>query len=414
MKIRCARPNFHGALSDCQKRQRLVYTIRATNRSLVVIVKSENRSFKPSILITGATGFLGGALTVELLSTNDWDNVLLLARGDDAAQAHARVLQALAKFGLKPQELARIRQEQVLCADFSEPAAFVQDPRLASIRKVVHCAAITSFGANTKVFTTNVEGTLRFVHHLRQVAQIERFLHVSTAMICGDQPSTVVHEDDYPRPGVQHLVNYTESKAQVENLLKITLPGFPLVIVRPSIIVGHTRLGCKPSGSIFWTFRISDALQAITCRADGYIDVVPGDYAARALSLLLRKKTLAHTVYHISSGLAASCRWPELAEAFARSRGVSKAPFPRYESVHLADVELRKPEFDSLFGHCNKAFMMRAIRLYGTFAGLNCVFANDRLIAEGAEAPPRFSDYLGLCVQSTSHMSVAEHMMIDF
>jgi nucleoside-diphosphate-sugar epimerase len=375
-------------------------------------VNAQAKLTKPSILITGATGFLGGALTAELLALPDWDRVLLLVRGETVPQAHERLKQSLLRFGVTEPQLARIRPEQILCADFAEPASFIDDARLPSIRRVVHCAALTSFGASAKIFTTNVDGTLRFVHHLRQVADIERFLHVSTAMVCGDQPNTVVQEDDYPRADVEHLVNYTESKAQAENLLRMTLPNFPLVVVRPSIIVGHTRLGCKPSGSIFWAFRISDALGMITCREDGYIDVVPVDYAARSLSLLLLKESLAHTTYHISSGLESSCRWPELATAFARARGESNAT--RYHGVHMQQVAERKPEFDKLFGHCNKAFMMRAIRLYGTFAGLNCVFANDRLRAEGGELPPRFSDYLAVCAQSTAHLTVAEQMLIDF
>jgi hypothetical protein len=86
----------------------------------------------------------------------------------------------------------------------------------------------------------------------------------------------------------------------------------------------------------------------------------------------------------------------------------------RYHGVHMQQVAERKPEFDKLFGHCNKGFMMRAIRLYGTFAGLNCVFSNERLRAEGGDAPPRFSDYLGVCAQSTAHLTVAEQMLIDF
>jgi hypothetical protein len=31
----------------------------------------------------------------------------------------------------------------------------------------------------------------------------------------------------------------------------------PLIVARPSIVVGHTRLGCRPSASIFWYYRSS-------------------------------------------------------------------------------------------------------------------------------------------------------------
>ena len=36
------------------------------------------------ILITGATGFLGGAVVAELIGTLRWEDVLLLVRAPDA------------------------------------------------------------------------------------------------------------------------------------------------------------------------------------------------------------------------------------------------------------------------------------------------------------------------------------------
>ena len=35
---------------------------------------------QPAIFITGATGFLGGALAAELLNTPEWSEVVLLVR----------------------------------------------------------------------------------------------------------------------------------------------------------------------------------------------------------------------------------------------------------------------------------------------------------------------------------------------
>ena len=64
----------------------------------------------------------------------------------------------------------------------------------------------------------------------------------------------------------------------------------------------------------------------------------------------------------------------------------------RYRSATLAEIEVRKPEFDTLFGRCHKGFMMKAIRLYGAFASLNTVFDTRRLRDEGIGASPRFAD----------------------
>jgi nucleoside-diphosphate-sugar epimerase len=380
-------------------------------------------SFKPTILITGATGFLGGALAAEMLATPEWDNVLLLVRAEDAAHAYQRVVRSLSRFTPDIELLGRLRPEQVLAGDFTQPALFIEDARLRRIARVVHCAALTSFGANTRVFTTNVDGTLRFVHHLRQVATIERFLHVSTAMICGDQPGRLVREDEYPRARVKHLVNYTESKAEAERLLRLTLPGFPLVVVRPTIIVGHTRLGCAPSGSIYWTFRMADALGMITCGQEARMDVIPVDYAASALRHLLVKERLHNSTYHIAAGEESCCSWQEIAAAFAATRaraelvavgGGSVAVESGYRTVEFGEIAARRGEFDTLFGPCNKKFMLGAAGLYAGFAALDTVFDPSRLRMEGMPAAPRFTDYLHVCEQSSAAHTIADQGMIDF
>jgi nucleoside-diphosphate-sugar epimerase len=381
-------------------------------------------SFRPTILVTGATGFLGGALAADLLATKEWDQVLLIVRAEDATHAYQRVVRSLARFTSDIELLGRVKPEQVLTGDFTQPAAFIADERLPGIRRVVHCAALTSFGANTRVFSTNVDGTLRFVHHLRQVASIERFLHVSTAMICGSQPGRLVHEDEYPRARVRHLVNYTESKAEAERLLRLTLPGFPLVVVRPSIIVGHTRLGCTPSGSIYWTFRMADALGMITCAPEARMDVVPVDYAAGALRHLLLKPKLLHPAYHIAAGEESCCSWHEIAGAFAAARapvrrlavagGGSVETEADYRTVAFAEIAARRPDFDTLFGPCNKKFMLAAAGLYAGFADLDTVFDPSRLRMEGMPASPRFTDYLHVCERTSAHQTIADQGTIDF
>lgn len=377
-------------------------------------------SSAPTVLITGATGFLGGALAAELLATEEWSKVLLLVRADDDAHAYQRVVRSLGRFISDVELLGRLRPEQVIAGDFTHPVGFILDARLASVRRVVHCAALTSFGANSRVFTTNVDGTLRFVHHMRQVANIERFLHVSTAMICGDQASALVQEDDFPRARVKHLVNYTESKAEAERLLRLTLPGFPLVVVRPSIIVGHTRLGCAPSASIYWTFRLADALGMTTCEQDARMDVIPVDYAAQALHRLLVAPVLMNKTYHIAAGEGASCTWREIAAAFARTREAAIAvnggsvATAVYRTATLTEIAARQHEFDGLFGPCNKKFMLRAVALYGGFAQLDTVFDNRRLGYEGMPPPPRFVDYLGVCEHSSAGKTIAEQALIDF
>jgi nucleoside-diphosphate-sugar epimerase len=208
------------------------------------------------------------------------------------------------------------------------------------------------------------------------------------------------------------LVPYTASKLEGERRLRRELPSLPLVVVRPSIIVGHTRLGCRPSPSIYWVFRMARALRCFPCAPDSRIDIVPVDYCARAILHLLAAPRLAHERYHISAGAGASCTYREIDAAIAGALG--EAPTLDYRQLDYEAIRAEQDRFDELLGPCIKPVMLRAIQLYGAFGSLDMLFDNRRLLAEGVGAPPRFTEYAGLCAVSAHGVPIASQMQYDF
>ncbi len=364
------------------------------------------------LLLTGSTGFLGGAVVAEMLASSRWSEVLLLVRAPTPVEGVARVVANLSRFDVSAERLALILPGQVICGDVTNLDAFVHDERLQLVTHVLNCAAVTSFGTHPKIWETNVHGTLRLARHVRRLPRLKRFIQVGTAMICGDDPARVVQEDDYPRQDVRHLVEYTASKAEAEIRLREEFGDGILVVARPSIIVGHTRLGCRASHSIFWAFRMSDAMRRITCDVDGVIDVVPVDYTARALTRLLTRPTLKHNTYHISAGKAACSSFRDISAAF--SRALQDHRDDTYQTVTYNDLVELQPQFQEFFGRCNRRFLLRAMKLYGGFASLGTSFDNSRLLAESVPPPPRFTDYLHRCVETSHDRTISEQMMIDF
>lgn len=367
---------------------------------------------KDLILLTGVTGFLGGTLAANLLCTDRWRNVLLLVRAPNPGAARERVVASIRRFDVEPSLLECVREDQIICGGLGDLPTHEEMPRLSGVCRVLNCAAVTSFGKNPATWTTNVDETVSFARKVARLPRLERFVHVSTAMICGNHPPLIVREDAYPARNVQHLVPYTESKAEAERILRKEMADVPFVVVRPSIIVGHTRLGTAPSASIFWAFRMADALHITTADVDGVIDVVPADYAAKAVEYLLFRQGLKHRVYHVSSGQSSSSSFREIGRAFARALGENRPGDYRHASY--ADLSAMQDQFPDLLGPCNKRFVLKALKLYGQFAALNAVFDNSRLLAERFEAPPPFADYLGVCVQASRHIPPTAQMMIDF
>lgn len=202
------------------------------------------------ILITGATGFVGGAVLARLAELAGSYEILILARPNSADAAETRVINSVARFTGHKCAAALINRCQVIPGDV-DAATFLSDPRLEMVTHVLHLAANTSFRSVNGVRRTNIYGALAFAHRMKRVERLRRFLYVGTAYICGANPPATAHEDDYPDLRVRHLVEYTRSKAECEALLELTAPELPLIVARPSVVIGHTSLGCGPSASIF-------------------------------------------------------------------------------------------------------------------------------------------------------------------
>ena len=71
-------------------------------------------------------------------------------------------------------------------------------------------------------------------------------------------------------------------------------------------------------------------------------------------------------------------------------------------------------DFKNIFGPCNERLMLKAIRLYGAFSMLNVCFSNDKLLSIGMPKPPKFTDYIKYCIETTKHLSIQQQMEVDF
>jgi nucleoside-diphosphate-sugar epimerase len=314
-----------------------------------------------------------------------------LVRAVDQDSAEQRVRRSLARFGgpaLLPSNV------KVLCGDLLS-TDWHSSPQLDNITHVLHLAASTSFGNNPGIRRTNVEGALS-VAKAMQRRPLQRYIHTGTATICGSAPPNVVHEDDYP------------SAAEAEQKLAERYSDLPLVVARPSIVVGDTRYGCAPSGSIFWVLRSFEALKFLTWDPANHVDVVPVDWAATALTHLLRAPALAHQRYHVSAGSGSSITWEELAAEYARING--GPPSGRYEIGDIA--QLTSQRIKTAIGQGQARHLRQALELYSRFCSLDLVFDNSRLLAAGVPPPPRFTQYMRRCVE-TSPSGIYEQMRVD-
>ncbi|WP_342111872.1 SDR family oxidoreductase [Methylobacterium sp. SI9] len=356
------------------------------------------------ILLTGATGLIGGAVLHMALGRDEDVTWVCLVRCASIEQGRQRVAARLERFTdpFTAQRLAR--KVEIVPGDFTR-ADHDMDPRLDECTHVLHLAADTSWWGGVGVFRTNHDGTLALARRAQAMARLERFLHVGTAMICGADAPSLVDETAYPADGARHIVGYTQSKAATEISLAEQFPDLPIVVARPSIVVGHSTLGAAPSSSILWVLRAADALRMLPCSPESCVDIVPADWVAETLVSLLTKPDLKHDLYHLSAGAAGRTRWADVIAAFEAAE-----PSDGVRSFRQFDLDrdssLLRKRFAEVFGldDASKRAMLRATRAYYAFCSLDLTFANERLIEEGFAQAPSLASYLPICLANSAEI----------
>ena len=367
-----------------------------------------------TFLITGATGFLGGAVAVAALRAGHGRDLLLLARASADESPRRRLLDNLRRLGATEPELQSLGHDFILEADLATPGVFRAHPRLHSVERVIHSAALPTFSNHPAIPAVNVDGTLALAHALNP-QRIKRFVFVGTAMSVGPSRGhgSVIEESDVLAPQHDHLVPYTASKAEAERRLRLELPHLPLVIARPSIVVGHTELGVAPSQSIFWVFLVGQLLRSFTCDLHDLIDVIPADWCANILLALATRPSLEHDLYHLSAGRESSVSFAAVDVVMAKALDLPPMG-DTYRKVTGAEIVGMLPRMREIAPGANRRLLLRAMQLYGGFAELNYVFDNHRLRDEGLSASPPFTSYLPRCVNTARGIPIADQMKWDF
>jgi long-chain acyl-CoA synthetase len=240
-----------------------------------------------SILLTGATGFVGAQVLRRVLRDSDAD-VVAVVRGPGASE---KLRAAMETAGVPPHDRRRVG---LLAADLTKPL-----PRVAGVRTVVHCAASVSFGLDLEdARRINVGGTR---HALRAAERAgARFVHVSTAYVAGRHQGHF--DEDQLDCGQAFRNTYEQTKLEAEWLVHASAAD--TVVLRPSIVVGEAATGWTTSFNVLYgPLRAFDRglLAAVPARAEGRVDVVPVDYVADAIAhVALRRPDVCGTLHLVA------------------------------------------------------------------------------------------------------------------
>jgi long-chain acyl-CoA synthetase len=269
-----------------------------------------HRNDDSAILLTGATGFLGGEVLARLLE-RERRPVYALIRAEDQAGARRRLDRVIDSLGLDRDTVAG--RAVAVAGDVTEPLPGLDTRSRAELAertgRIIHCAASVSFTLGLEDSRRiNVAGTRRMLDLAEFCARIggglDSFVHVSTAYVAGTHPEPFC-ESDLDR-GQEFRNPYERSKFEAELAVAERAAALPVQVVRPSIVVGDSRTGWTSSFNVVYgPLRAFDrgAFPVIPARADAPVDIVPVDFVADAIVALAGRP---RTTFNLTAGSRAS------------------------------------------------------------------------------------------------------------
>ena len=236
-----------------------------------------------TILLTGATGFLGRWIARELLTTSR-AHLMCAVRGP-AEQAAARLHDVLATTGL---DVARVAGRiEIVNADLSKPSIGLDEQQFElfadRIDAVCHAGATVNWVKSYEALrSANVLGTLEL---LRLAARRGAAFHfVSSLSVCYSTMANRRIDERYdPLPHVAGLhLGYAQTKAVAEALVREAgQRGLPVAVYRPSLIAGHSESGAFNRDDIIARVVSGCVRMGVAPDLDWSIDCLPVDVAAR-------------------------------------------------------------------------------------------------------------------------------------
>ncbi|MFQ5502560.1 MAG: SDR family oxidoreductase [Phycisphaerae bacterium] len=265
------------------------------------------------ILLTGASGFLGHYLLAELLDRPTLRcHVLLRPPLSDSLRRLTTLLGEL-KIDLAEQ----IRYRRVVPIEGTLPDA-LPNTDLSGVSTFINAAGCTVFDADAsgELMRTNVEGT-RALLDWAQTVNVDRFVQISTAYVCGERTGIVPEAVAPSRPPFHN--DYERSKWLAEQLvLQWRDVNRTLIICRPSILFGDLKRGrATRMKGLYLIARATELLSraaaddpdlnrsAIPLRLlgkrDATTNVIPVDWAAEQIARLALDPMPDGPVHHITN-----------------------------------------------------------------------------------------------------------------
>lgn len=294
---------------------------------------------KKTVLLTGATGFVGSYLLKILLE--EGCKVYALGRNINNMSAKDRIIDLLEFWD--DSLLKKTNLLKVVKGDITKDSLGLNNQDISCLLKeteeIYHCAAVTNYSRTLhELEQVNVLGTKNVLEFARQCAQGVKFKkvnYISTAYVCGDYRGHFKESD--LDVGQKFSSAYSQSKFEAETLInKYKDQGLWVDVFRPPIVVGESKTGKIPGlqQHFYQIIRVwSLCLFDFFPGRDYIANIVPVDDLCKSIVLISSNQKIKNKTYHLFSPYRVYLH--EVLNIFKKITGIDKPVAVSHKDVSM-------------------------------------------------------------------------------
>lgn len=270
-----------------------------SSSSSVVKRPSSSETRRSSVLLTGATGFLGSHILESLLSSPVVDRVFCLVRGSNLDAARLRLVQQLKEQRIE-QHMVPFERVVLLLGDVSRHYFGFDDAVLeqlcaANVTSLIHNAAHVNHALSYASLKEQNVGSLIHAMVLAERLGGASLSFVSTAGVCGRKAFPTAESPQRLSPAELHsgATGYVKSKWVGERLMERVAANSPsplqYAIFRPGAVTGHSRSGACNIGDSINRYVIGWCMLgwAPPLTPTAQVDMSPVDWVAGSIARII-------------------------------------------------------------------------------------------------------------------------------
>ncbi len=264
----------------------------------------------------------------------------------------------------------------------------------ARVQRIHHVAGTSQLGmSRDEARTEHVASAREVIELAAHCPQLRCLVHHSSASVSGTRRGLVLEEELVKGQSFRNVVE--EAQAHAENLVRRAQKRLPIVILRPTLVVGDAQTGevDRFEGPYFLMLLIvtspPDIALPLVGRGELPLHLVPADYVARAAALLGADSRAIGRTFHLKDPSPPTARRVFELVAEAGGRRAPRGHIP----ANITKALLRAPGLDRI-AQSPRAFL-DALLTPVDYSSAN----TDALLAESGVRCPPFETYVEKLVE---------------